>query len=366
MIVPRLLIPGPVDVEEDVLAVLGAPVVPHYGAAWGAMYMELLAALRQIFRTSGTAYAMPGSGTTALDMMMGNLLRRGERIIVCENGYFSHRLVEIAAGYGAEVIRVEAPWGEAISPDAVRAAFRDAGPVHALALVHAETSTGVVNPLREIAAIGVEHGVPVLADAITALSGVELDMDGWGVDFCASASQKALAAPAGLGLLAVSERGWKLLDSKPDAYPGWYLNLRRWRDYTNETPPWHPHPVTVPPGNVKALHLQTHKILAMGLETYIARHANAAARFRAGLAARGMSALVNGAAAAPTLTLVNLPAGAVQQTVIDQLREQYGLYTSGGFGPLQGRVLRIGHMGKAASDEYVDAALAALGEIFGK
>lgn len=363
---PRLLIPGPVDVEEDVLAMLGAPVVPHYGAAWGTMYVELLAMLRKIFRTSGAAYAMPGSGSTALDMMMGNALRRGDRIIVCENGYFGHRLVEIAESYGADVVHIEAQWGEAIDPDAVRAAFRNAGRVEAVALVYAETSTGTVNPVREIAAIAAEHGATVLVDAVTALGGVELDMDGWGVDFCASGSQKALAAPAGLGLLAVSERGWQRVEAQPTPYAGWYLDLRRWRRDALETPPWHPHPVTVPPGNVRALHLQVQKILEMGLEAYIARHASAAARYRAGLAARGMSARVVGPHAAPMLTLTNLPEGTDQRATIDLLRERYGLHTSGGFGPFQGRVLRIGHMGRAVSDEYVDAALHALEEIFSR
>jgi alanine-glyoxylate transaminase/serine-glyoxylate transaminase/serine-pyruvate transaminase len=364
MLVPRLLIPGPVDVDADVLEALGAPVVPHYGAAWGAMYVEMLAALRRVFRTSGTAFAVPGSGTIALDMMMNNLLRPGDVVIVAENGYFGHRLVEIAASYGAQVISIEGAWGEPIDPDAVRAAFRSAGKVTAVAMVHAETSTGIVNPLREVAAIANEHGAAMLADAVTSLGGVELDMDGWGVDFVASGSQKSLAAPAGLGLIGVSERGWQRLAAVPAAERGWYLDLRRWRDYTAETPPWHPHPVTVPPGNIKALHRQLQKIHAIGLDAWLARHTHAAARFRAGLTARGLQALVVGPAAAPMLTITGLPAGSDQQAIVDQLRERYGLYCSGGFGHFQGRALRIGHMGKAASDEYVDAALAALGELF--
>jgi len=361
---PRLLIPGPVDVDDDVLEVLGASVVPHYGAAWGAMYVEMLEALRRVFRTRGTAFALPGSGSTALDMMMNNLLRRGDRVIVAENGYFGHRLGEIAESYGAQVIRIEGQWGEPIDPDAVRAAFRGAGPVTAVAMVHAETSTGIVNPLREVAAIADEHGAAMLADAVTSLGGVELDMDGWGIDFVASGSQKSLAAPAGLGLIGVSERGWQRLAALPPAERGWYLDLRRWRRDAEETPPWHPHPVTVPPGNVRALHRQLQKIHAMGLDAWLARHVHAAARFRAGLAERGLKPLVDGPAAAPMLTITGLPDGADQREVIDQLRERFGLYCSGGFGYFQGRALRIGHMGKAASDEYVDAALAALGALF--
>ena len=363
MTAKRLLIPGPVDVDDDVLQALGAPVTPHYGLEWGAMYVELLAGLRRIFRTSGSAYAIPGSGSAGTDAAIGNMLRAGQRAIICANGYFGNRLCDIADGHGVEIIRVESEWGTPIDPDDVSKAFKNAGKVDALILVHGETSTGVLNPLREIAAIGNAHGVPVIADAITSLAGAELDMDGWGIDVCISASQKALAAPAGFGLVAVSERGWKRMDAQPPRKRGWYLELSHWREYAEEIPAYHPHPVTVPPGNTRALKVQVDKIIAQGLETYIARHARAAARFRAGLSARGLGSFVAESAAAPMLTLVALPPGADMRGTVNAMRERFGLYISGGFGVLDGKILRIGHMGKAASDEYIDAGLAALGEL---
>lgn len=362
----RLLIPGPVDVDDDVLLALGAPVTPHYGLDWGVMYVELLAGLRTIFRTSGSAYAIPGSGSAGTDAAIGNMLCAGQRAIICANGYFGNRLCDIAEGHGIEVIRVESEWGKPIDPDDVTNAFKSTDKVDALILVHGETSTGVLNPLREIAAIGNAHGVTVIADAITSLAGVELDMDGWGIDVCISASQKALAAPAGFALVAVSERGWQRLDAQPPRKRGWYLDLRHWREYADEVPAYHPHPVTVPPGNSRALKVQVDKILAQGLDAYIARHARAAARFRAGLAERGLNAFVTGAAAAPMLTLVALPPGADMRGTVNAMRECFGLYISGGFGALDGKILRIGHMGKASSDEYVDAGLAALGELLGR
>lgn len=363
MIEKRLLIPGPVDVDDDVLRALGAPVTPHYGLEWGAMYMELLAGLRRIFRCAHSAYAIPGSGSAGNDAAIGNMLRAGQRAIVCANGYFGDRLCDITASHGIEVIRVEAAWGTPIDPAAVEAAFRSSGLVDGLILVHAETSTGVINPLREIAAIGNAHGVSVIADAITSLAGTELDVDGWGIDICVSASQKALAAPAGFALVAVSERGWKRLDAQPERKRGWYLDLSHWRHYAEEIPAYHPHPVTVPPGNTRALKVQVDKILAQGLDSYIDRHARAAARFRAGLAERGLQTFV-AAGAAPMLTLVTLPPGADMRATVNAMRERFGLYISGGFGALDGKILRIGHMGKAASDDYVDAGLAALGELF--
>jgi aspartate aminotransferase-like enzyme len=359
----RLLIPGPVDIDDDVLCALGSPVTPHYGLDWGAMFVEMLGQLKQVFRADGNAFAIPGSGSTGLDAAIGNMLSSGQRAIVCANGYFGNRLCDICASWGIEVIRVEAVWGTAINPDDVRAAFKQAGNVDALIAVHVETSTGVINPIREIAAIGNAHGAAVIVDAITALGATELDVSGWGIDVCISGSQKAIAAPAGFALLAVTKRAWARMESHPAANRGWYMNLRHWREYAEEVPPYHPHPVTVPPGNTRALNLQLQKILAMGLDNYIARHARAAARFRSGLTAIGQGTFVSGEAAAPALSVVAVPVGKDMRGIVNAMRERYGLYISGGFGGLDGKILRIGHMGKASSDEYVDAALAALGEL---
>jgi alanine-glyoxylate transaminase / serine-glyoxylate transaminase / serine-pyruvate transaminase len=366
----KLLIPGPVDIDDDVLQALGGAVTPHYGLDWGVMHTETVAGLRKIFRTSGAVYVIPGSGSAGTDAALGNLLAPGQRVLVCANGYFGNRLTDIAEGYGAEVVQVDAAWGTAIDVQAVRAAFERSGPIDALAIVHVETSTGVINPIREIAAVAQEYGAAVVVDAITGLGGAELDVDGWGIDICISATQKSLAAPAGLALVAVSDRGWARINARVQAHGpvkiGWYSDSKHWRDYAEEVPAFHPHPVTMPPGNVRALHLQVKKILALGLDAYIARHANAAARFRAGLAERGLKMYVTGAAAAPMLTIVALPEGSDQRGLIMRLRTEHGLLCSGGFGDLDGKVIRIGHMGKAAGDDYVDAALAGLAAVLAR
>ncbi len=348
----KLLIPGPVDIDDDVLQALGGAVTPHYGLEWGVMHTETVAGLRKIFRTAGAVYMIPGSGSVGTDAAVGNLLAPGQRVLVCANGYFGDRLVEIAEGYQLEVVRVDAVWGTAIAVDDVRAAFERSGHIDALAIVHVETSTGVINPVREIAAVAQAHGAAVLVDAITGLGGAELAVDDWGIDICISATQKSIAAPAGLSLVAVSDRGWARINARVKSHGpvriGWYSDFKHWQEYANEVPAFHPHPVTMPPGNVRALHVQVRKILAMGLDAYIARHASAAARFRAGLAERGLAMYVTGAAAAPMLTLVALPAGADQRGLITRLRTEHGLLCSGGFGAMDGKVIRVGHMGKAA------------------
>jgi alanine-glyoxylate transaminase/serine-glyoxylate transaminase/serine-pyruvate transaminase len=358
----KLLIPGPVDVDDDVLAALGAQVEPHYGVQWGNDYRDMLGNLRTIFRTKGTVFAIPGSGTAATDAAFANAIKPGQHVLTCANGYFGDRFQQIADGYGMRVTRVEADWGCAINPDDVRAAFKQHSDIDALAVVHVETSTGVINPICEISAIAREHGALVIVDAITGLGGVELAMDDWGIDICVSASQKSLAAPAGLALIGIGPDGWARIEANASGRHGWYLDLRNWRHYT-EDEAIHPHPVTVPPGNVRALQLQVGKILAQGLDTYITRHATASATFRAALPAYGLRQFVQGEAAAPMLTLVALPPGADQRAVIKALRERYGLLCSGGFDALDNKVIRVGHMGKAHTQPYLDSALQALGEL---
>jgi alanine-glyoxylate transaminase / serine-glyoxylate transaminase / serine-pyruvate transaminase len=363
----RLLIPGPVDIDDDVLQALGGQVTPHYGLDWGVMHRETEAGLRRIFKTEGAVYMIPGSGTSGTEAAFANAFAAGQRVIVCANGYFGQRLVDIAEGYDIEVVRVDADWGAQIDPEHVRAAFARAGRVDGLAIVHVETSTGVVNPVREIVEIANAHGAMVVVDAITALGAVDLDVDGWGIDLCVSATQKALAAPAGYGLLAVSKRGWSRIEARNTAHArprrGWYLNLDHWRSFAEEEPAYHPHPVTVPPGNMWALSMQVRKILAMGLDAYIARHAAAAGRFRDGLRANGLSLFVDVPAAAPALSVVRLPDGVNMRAAMGAMRERHNLWISGGFGAMDGKVLRIGHMGKASQDDYIDAALAGLVDV---
>lgn len=359
----RLLIPGPVDMDDDVLAALGAQAVPHYGPAWAACYHELTANLRALFRTDGDVYPLVGSGSTGLDAALGSVLAPGQRLALVRNGYFGDHMHAIAVANGLDVLSIEAPWGRAVRPEAVRAALDAAGPVHALAFVHAETSTGALNPARALAAIGRARGLPVIVDAITALGGVELRVDEWGIDVCVSASQKALAAPAGLGLVAVSRSGWAYMDRHPVGPRGWYQDLRTWRRAAAQSPDYHPQPATMPSGTVAALTLRARRILAQGLDATIERLDRAARRFRAGAAAAGIELLVPAAEATPQVSAVVVPQGVSADAALAALREQHGLLAGGGLGELRGRIIRVGHMGKAASDEYVDAALAALADV---
>ncbi len=362
----KLLIPGPVDLEDEVLAELGSPLEAHYGPEWVELYNQTTEGLRTIFGTSGEVYPLVGSGSTGLDAAIGTFVARGQRLAVVRNGFFGERLAEIAGAYGIEVVPIDVPWGEVATPEMVRSVLQASLPLTALAVVHTETSTGILNPVHEIAAVAAEFELPILVDAVSSLGGVELRMDEWGIDLCVTASQKALAAPAGLALVAVSQRGWEYMDDHPVESQGWYLNLRTWRRYAREWGDWHPQPVTMPTGTFKALNLRVRQILDEGLERYIQRHAQVARRFRAGVRALGLRPLASDAAASPLVTAVEVGPGLEPSALVTTLRDEYGLWIAGGLGPLRNRIVRFGHMGKAASDVYVEAALAALEEVLQK
>lgn len=358
----KLLIPGPVDMEDDVLSALGSQAVPHYGAEWAAIWHETVAGLKQIFGTRGDVFPMVGSGSAGLDAAIGTMFTAGQRIAIVRNGYFGTRLYDIATSYGLEVISIECAWGRAITVDAVQYALDQAEHCDGIAVVHAETSTGVLNPVPALAALAQERGIPIIVDAITAIAGTPIHVDDWGIDICVGASQKAMAAPAGFALVAVSQKGWQAIDAQPLRPGSWYLNLRTWRRYAIEEHD-HPHPVTIPTSAMRALNLRVLQIVQQGIDSQLGRYVAASQRFRSGAREIGLQTLVPEAEAVPVVTPVIVPDGIDSTQAVVALRERHGLLTSGGLGELRGRIIRIGHMGKAASDEYVDAALRGLVDV---
>ncbi len=357
----KLMIPGPVSVEDDVLFQMGQPVRPHYGAEWTADYNETRDLLKQVFKTEGDVHILSGSGTAAIDAAIGSLTTTGETAVVGTNGYFGDRLEQVCAGYGLNVIPVAAPLGEQLDPESFREAL-SAEPRPALVtLVSLETATAVVNPVREIAAFANEYGVPVVVDAVSGLGGVPLSMDEWGIDIVASASQKCLGAPPGLGPIAISPRAWKIMESKPDRAHGWYLNLETWRRFADEWGQWHPHPVTVATNNIYALRTGLRMLLEEGVDRRIERYTEMAMSLRNGVRALGMEPLTPDDQLAPVLTAVFAPEGVKISELLGYLRNEHDIMISGGLGEaLKDRVFRVGHMGPTITANDIDDVLGAL------
>lgn len=361
-----LMIPGPVQVTDEVLAAMGSPVMPHYGPHWVQIYRDTQDKLRRVFRTEGDLYIIPGSGSAGLDAALGSLLEPGDQCLVVVNGFFGDRLAKIARSRGAQVIEVQAEWGQPVSPEAVRIALQRHSGFQALCAVHHETSTGVLNPIKELGELAHAHGIPYLVDAISSLGGEELPMDDWGIDLCITASQKCLEAPPGLALVAVGTGGWQAIDRKKDAHSGWYLNLRTWREYEQIWGDWHPYPVTLPTNLILAMNVALNQLLEETLEERVKRYATVAKLVRRELEKREFTMLVEEAWASSAVTAAKPPSRLSSDHLIAYLKEKHHIHIAGGIGQLKGEIIRIGHMGQSAKEKAVMQLMAALDDFLGK
>jgi len=348
------MIPGPIEIEPEVLEEMGKPLLAHYGREWAQFYRQTVELMKRVMLAErARLYLIAGPGSAALDAAIGSAIADGKRILVLSNGFFGERLRQIASSYvTAEHVRVlEAPAGEAIAPERVEEDLKRDGDISVVAVVHCETSTGVLNPIREIAEICSRYEALLIVDAISSLGGAELRFDEWEIGVCVSSTQKCLALPPGLAPIAVSERAWEII--KKTERPGWYLDLRTWERYFDEWGEWHPHPVTMSSGLIRALHINLNQILAEGLEARWERHKRMARLLRRGLISLGFRTVTAEDCASPTVTAVwaheQLPA----EQLIGFLKEEHGILIAGGLSELSGRAFRIGHMGPTARPDAI-------------
>jgi alanine-glyoxylate transaminase/serine-glyoxylate transaminase/serine-pyruvate transaminase len=359
----RLLMgPGPCNPYPEATAGLLRGVVGHLDPAFLSVLDETCERLRQVFVTDN-ALTLPlsGTGSAGMEASLVNLVGPGDHVVVGVNGLFGERLAEVASRTGATVVRVEAPWGSPLDPAAVLAAHP--APT-AIAVVHAETSTGVVN---DVAAVAAGKGdALVIADVVTSLGGIPVEVDGWGVDVAYSCSQKCLGAPPGLAPITVSERARAQLRPRPSS---WYLDLGLISAYV-EADGGRTYHHTAPVAMVGALHGALGAVLAEGLEASIDRHRRCGDALQEGLEAMGLELLVDAPYRLPQLTTVKvpdvLPGGMTEADVRRRLLDEQGIEIGAGVGPLAGRIWRIGCMGHSARPRHVASLLAALAQLLGR
>jgi len=349
----KLFTPGPGDVEDDVLAAAAQPVIRHYGPDWMDIHNEMTSLLKQIFQTRNDLFVVPGAASALLDMAIGSLLATGQKIVVGHNGFFGDRLVAIAEGYGLTVVPFAAPLGRPLDPAALRGVLAAHPDAPAVALVHHETGTTVLNPLRELAEVARQAGRVVIVDAVSSLGGIELPVDAWGVDVCVTAANKCFEALPGVGFVSVGPRAWGLIDGRPACGHGWYLDLRTWRTYAREWGSWHPSPVTLPVNVILAARAAMRRIVSDGLDAHLAKYVYASRAVRAGLRNLGFEMFVPDEHAAPVVTAVKARPEFEVTEMIKWLAEERGIAVGGGLGELAGRIFRVGHLGKAASREWL-------------
>jgi alanine-glyoxylate transaminase/serine-glyoxylate transaminase/serine-pyruvate transaminase len=358
----KLFTPGPGDVDDDVLVEMAKPVTLHYGPDWMAIYGELLTLLRQVFGTRNDIYLVPGPASAVHDMAIGSLLSTGQKIIIGRNGFFGDRLAAIAEGYSLEVVPFAAPLGSSLDPAGLRRLLGEHPDAQVVALVHHETATTVLNPIRELCAAARDAGRVVVVDAVSSLAGVELPVDDWGIDVCVTASNKCLEALPGLAIASVGPRAWQMVDAHPGKGHGWYLDLTTWRKYVEEWGTWHPSPVTMPVSIILGLRTSLRKIASAGLAAHWAKYARASGAVRAGLRNLGFEMFVPDAWAAPIVTAVRARPEFEVAEMIQWLAAERGLAIGGGIGELSGKIFRVGHLGLAATREYLTELLTGVEE----
>ncbi len=358
----KLFTPGPGDADEDVLASLASPVIRHYGPEWMEIYSETMGLLKQVFKTNNDIFFVPGPASALMDMAIGSLLASGEKIIVGENGFFGERLEQIATHYGLETLIWRAPLGKPLDPEGLEKLLKSHPDAKVVAMVHHETGTTVLNPLRELAAQAQDAGRLVVVDAVSSLGGTDLRMDEWGIDVCVTTPNKCLEAVPGIGFISVSPQAWALVDSHPQNNHGWYLNLNTWRKYATEWGSWHPTPVTLPTNNILAVRSSLLKIIGSGLDQHFEKYRWASQVIRQGLRNMGFEMFVEDKYASPIVTGVCGQPGFELSEMSRWLVEQRQIAIGGGLGELADKMFRVGHLGKAKTRDYLVDFLFAMEE----
>lgn len=358
---PRILLgPGPSAVHPRVLRAMTTPLIGYLDPEWLALLDEEQALLREVFGTENRlTLAHSGTGSAGMEASLANFLEPGDRIVVGCNGYFGERLAEMAGRYGATVTRVERPYGEPIPLSALREAI-EAGPLKVCAVVHAETSTGVLQPLDGLAELVHAKSALLLVDCVTSLGGVPLRIDASGIDLAYSGSQKCLGCPPGLSPFTASARAVEVLRARKRPVPNWYLDLTLLERYWGPERVYHHTPSTT---LHYALREGLRVVLEEGLEARWARHRATAEYLWAGLAELGLEMLVAPEHRLPSLTTVRVPSGVDEVKLRAELRDRFNIEVAGGFGPLKGKVIRVGLMGFSCRRENVATLLQALREL---
>ncbi len=352
----HLFIPGPAGSTPEVVKATGRPIVPHYGPKFVADYNRCIDLFKVVFQTGNDVFLIIGPGTASLDAALSSALPDGARVLAPTSGWFGDRLAEMCRAHRAEVDLVEFPRGRAIDPDEVRRRLESADqPYDAVAWVHHETSTGVLNPVEPVAAAAREHGALTIIDAVASVGGVDLPVDAWGVDLCVTVANKCLAAPPGISAISVSPRAWEVIDANPSSR-SWYLDLRTWRQYREDWTAWHPYPTTVASNVIAAINTSIEQLLEEGLDVRIRRTAEAAAAVRSGLRGMGFEMFVDDDVASPVTTSVHAHPDLPPADLVSYLVER-SIFISGGLADLTGKIFRIGHMGTAIDRGEVELLL---------
>jgi alanine-glyoxylate transaminase/serine-glyoxylate transaminase/serine-pyruvate transaminase len=360
---PRCLLgPGPSNIHPRVLQALCYPLVGHLDPQFLELMNGIQRKLRPVFGTENEwTMILSGTGTTGMEAAFANFVEPGDSVLVCVKGYFGERMVEIARRYGADVRRLDRPYGEIFTLDEIRAALAEK-PVKLLAIVHGETSTGVVQPMEGIAELVHAQGGLLVMDCVTTLGGLPIKVDEWGVDVAYSCSQKCMGVPSGLAPITVSPRAREVLAARKSKVANFYLDLTLLAKYWGKERVYHH---TAPINMYYAFYEGLCMIEEEGLQARWDRHSRNAQALWAGLEAMGLKLVAPADYRLLSLTTVYIPEGVQDLDVRRKLLNEYNIEISGGLGQMAGKIWRIGLMGYSSQHENITLLLGALREILG-
>jgi len=358
-----LMGPGPSEVSARVLRAMSAPLVGHLDPYFLGIMDENQALLRYVFNTKNK-FTIPisGTGSAGMEAALCNVLERGDEIIIGINGLFSMRMKDIAERCGAKVRVIEQPLGRIFEPEEVKDALKKTKP-KAVALVHAETSTGAWQPLKEIGGIVREHEALFIIDAVTSLGGIPVDVDANFIDICYSCTQKCLGCPPGLSPITLNERALEVIANRRTKVQSWYLDLSLLRSYWGKGRTYHH---TAPISMNYALNEGLKIIKEEGLENRYDRHKRVSNLLKEGLVEMGFGFFAQEGHRLPMLTTVTMPEGVEADKARLELLQRYNIEFGGGFGELKDKIWRIGLMGHTASEKNVYYALNAIKNVISK
>jgi len=349
--------PGPSNVAPAVLKAMSAAVVGHLDPVFVAMMEEIKSMLRRVFQTANEmTFPVSGTGSAGMEFCFVNLLEPGDEVIIGCNGVFGTRMADVAERCGAKAIKVEAPWGRIIEAEQIAEALKKSRP-KLVAIVHAETSTGVLTPVEEISKLTHEAGALFLLDTVTSLGGCPVRIDEWEVDAVYSGTQKCLSCPPGLTPVSLSARAMGVAAKRKRKVQSWYLDVNLLASYWGQERAYHH---TAPISMNYALHESLRLVLQEQLENRWRRHRDNHLALKEGLNAMGLRIASQEGHQLWQLNAVAVPDGVNEAAVRKRLLEDFNIEIGAGLGPLKGKIWRVGLMGETSTAANVQTFLGAL------
>lgn len=344
-----LMIPGPTRVAPRVLKAMSENIVNHRSAIFGEILTETSQMMSDLFKTNNKSYLITGSGTAAMEAAMVNILEKDDKVLNIVGGKFGQRFMQIVDAHKGKSIPLEVEWGQAVNPDDVGFILEENDDIKAVTVVHNETSTGVVNPIKQLGKVVADYDALYVVDTVSSLGGDDVEVDDYGIDICVTGSQKCMAAPPGMASITFSNDAWNVINKTDSS--SYYLNMKKYKKSGDSEPPETPFTPSV--SLIYALHESLKVIEEEGLRNRINRHKLAAKATRNGVKALDLTLFPKEEVSSTTVTAVRMPKGVTDGEFRGTMRNKYRVELAGGQDHLKGNVFRIGHMGNITHRELI-------------